>query len=429
MSSTDPREILATAPMSRRQWAIVVILVAITAIDGFNVQSISFASLSIAKAWGITKAALGVVLSTELAGMAVGAYALGKIADKVGRRPVVLGALVTMAVGMGLAGVAGSIAMLTLARLVTGVGVGAMLAVGNSLVAEVSHARRRALSSALMMGGFPLGAVLGGMIATSMLGHGAHWHSLFLLGAVATTAIIPVAWWLVPESTSWLASRGDLEGVNRVLRRLGHADITSATAPDTSIVGGWNRPLAISAAILTALFFLHSMTFYFFVKWLPALIGSIGMPAQSASSMLVWCNVGGVLGAITLSILTLRLKPAWLVAAMMAFSATTVALVNVIVQPGASPSTLTALAFVIGFMLNAGVVGSYGLMSATFPTAMRASGTGLVIGIGRIGSVLGPIIAGTLLQAGLSFGSTAVVMACGSLLGAALTVQLARRVH
>lgn len=413
--------------MGRLQWAIVAVLVAVTALNGFNVQSISFASPSIAHGWGIAKAALGVVLSTELAGMAIGAFLLGRVADRLGRRPVLLGALALMAVGMAVSGVAGSIAVLTIGRLATGVGVGGMLAVGNSLVAEFSHADRRALSSALMMGGFPLGAVLGGLVATSMLSHGADWHRIFVLGAVVNLLMVPLAAWIVPESPSWLAGLGDMSRVNKVLRRLGHAAVSGVSAPVDSPKACVGRALAISTALLTAMFFLHSVTFYFFVKWLPTFVVGLGFPVGVGSSVLVWCNVGGVLGAVTLSVLTLRLRPIWLVMGMMAMSGVSVAMLGVVAQQRPSELGIAALAFAVGFLLNAGVVGSYGLMAATFPAAVRASGTGLVIGIGRIGSVLGPIIAGGLLQAGLSLGITALVMALGSVLGAVFAVLLSRR--
>jgi MFS family permease len=92
-TTADPREILKTAPMSALQIAVVVITVALNALDGFDVMSISFASPGIATEWGINRAALGIVLSMELIGMAFGSILLGSIADKIGRRPTMLGCL------------------------------------------------------------------------------------------------------------------------------------------------------------------------------------------------------------------------------------------------------------------------------------------------------------------------------------------------
>ena len=163
----DPRETLAAAPMSALQLVAVVITIALNALDGFDVLAISFASPGIAKEWGIDRAALGAVLSMELIGMAIGSVILGGVTDRIGRRPMILCCLVVMAIGMFMVTTTSSLAALSGWRVFTGLGIGGMLAATNATVAEYSNAKSRNLCVSLMAIGYPIGAVLGGIVTTS----------------------------------------------------------------------------------------------------------------------------------------------------------------------------------------------------------------------------------------------------------------------
>jgi MFS family permease len=234
---TDPRELIAKSPMSPRQALVVAITIALNALDGFDVLSISFASPGIAAEWGITRAALGFVLSMELIGMALGSIFLGSLADKIGRRPTVLGCLVVMATGMFMAttstGVLGGLvtpvfalfganvdvrlADLSVWRIITGLGIGGMLAAINAVVAEFSNTRRRDLNVAIMSIGYPVGAALGGFITSTGL-ELSEWRSVFYFGATVTVVMIPIVYFLMPESVHWLTRKqpaGALARVNR----------------------------------------------------------------------------------------------------------------------------------------------------------------------------------------------------------------------
>ena len=146
----------------RGQWLAVLVTVGLNAMDGFDVLSISFASPGIAKDWGLAKDTLGWVLSMELIGMALGSVLLGGVADKIGRRPTILGCLLAMSVGMFGASRAGGVATLLVWRLLTGVGIGGMLASINAAAAELSNQRWRSLAVSLMVIGYPVGGVIGG---------------------------------------------------------------------------------------------------------------------------------------------------------------------------------------------------------------------------------------------------------------------------
>ncbi|HEX9772829.1 MAG TPA: MFS transporter [Steroidobacteraceae bacterium] len=419
----DPRAILAFERMSPRQAVAVALCVVLTALDGFDVLAISFASPGIAQEWGIDRASLGIVLSMEIIGMALGSLALGNVADRFGRRPTVLGCLLVMTAGMFLATTARGVEQLSLYRFMTGLGIGGMLAAISAVAAEFSSNRRRNLAVTLMAAGYPLGAVFGGLIATQLLAAG-NWRSVFMFGGFATAACIPLVVWLLPESVSYMVERrppNALARVNETLRRLGHRAVSAlpsastAERPGHSLVELFTPQLARTTTLLTIAYFAHIMTFYFILKWIPKIVVDMGFEPASAGGVLVWANVGGATGSLVFSVLTQRVGLRPLVIGALLLTAV------MVVFFGRSRSDLTqlaALAACTGFFCNAGIVGLYAMFAQSFPAKIRATGTGFVIGMGRGGAALGPIAAGFLFVAGSTLPVVAAIMAVGSLAGA-----------
>src|SRR5882757_9163489 len=310
---TDPRHTLARNPMSAIQIAVVAITIGLNALDGFDVLAISFASPGIARAWGIDRAALGFVLSMELFGMGAGSIFLGGVADKIGRRRTLLGCLVVMTLGMIMATRAQGVYDLSVWRVITGLGIGGMLAGTNAVAAEFSNDRRRSLNVSLMAIGYPIGAVVGGSIAAVLLKQG-NWRVVFEFGAAATASFIPLVLWLVPESIAWLCHRqpaGALASVNRSLVRMGHEPIpqlpaVSLEARKRSVTDIFSPQLIRITVLVTLAYFLHITTFYFILKWVPKIVVDMGFTPSSAAGVLVWANVGGASGGAVLGLLSLR---------------------------------------------------------------------------------------------------------------------------
>ena len=426
----DPRALLASERMSSRQVIAVALSVLLTALDGFDVLAISFASPGIAQEWGINRAALGIVLSMEIIGMALGSVTLGNVADRIGRRPTILGCLLLMTIGMFLATTARGVEEMSAYRFMTGLGIGGMLAATNAVAAEFANARRRNLAVTLMATGYPLGAVVGGTIATRLLIDG-DWRSVFMFGGFATAACIPLVLWLLPESVSYLVQRrpaNALARVNATLRSLGRRTVDAlpaapeaAEAQRNSLVELFSPPLARTTVLLTAGYFAHIMTFYFMLKWIPKIVVDMGFEPSTAGGVLVWANVGGASGALVFSVLTQRVGLRRLVIGALAL---TTAMVAFFGRSRPDLAQLAMLAATAGFFCNAGIVGLYAMFAQSFPTKIRASGTGFVIGIGRGGAALGPIAAGFLFVAGSTLPFVAAIMALGSLVGAAAILLL-----
>ena len=425
----DPRSIIAREPMHYRQVVAVGIATALNGLDGFDILSISFAAPGISRAWHIDRAALGLVLSMELVGMGVGALILGVVADRIGRRPTILGCLVVMALGMALAATANSVGALSVWRLLTGVGIGGMLAATAAIAAECSNARRRNLSVAIMAGGYPVGAIIGGVIATTLLARTGEWRMIFEVGSVMTCAFIPLVLAYVPETISFLAHRqppGALVRINRTMVRQGRAPLTELpprqkTISSFSVARAFAPGMAGTTSLLIVAYFLHMVSFYFFIKWIPKDVVDMGFAPAAAGSVLVWGNVGSALGCLAISLATQRISVRNLTVGAMIAGSLAIAYFG---QEKASLVHLSIVAVVGGFFANAATSGLYAVIAQSFPADMRAGGTGLVIGIGRGGAALGSIGAGLLYTAGWGLPAVAIVLGAGTLLAGLLLATL-----
>lgn len=406
--------------LSPVQVGAIIICIALTALDGFDVLAISFASPGIAAEWGINHAELGVVLAMELVGMTFGSVILGGIADKYGRKPTIQGCLILMTTGMFGAAVVDNTAALLAVRFITGLGVGGMLASTTAMVAEFTNRKTRSMCIVLMGTGYPLGAVLGGSIA-SMLLETYSWRAVFVFGGIVTGLFIfVVAVWL-PESVLYLVNQqkaGTLEKVNRILTKMKKPLLSvlpapSATSKKLSYAELFSPQMRKLTLLLMLAYFAQIMTFYFILKWIPKIVVDMGFEAAQAGKVLVWANVGGVIGAVLFGVLTTRVN---LRLAMMPVLFVTFIMVSVFGIGYNDISTLALVSAATGFFTNAGVVGLYGLMAQIFPPSVRASGTGIVIGVGRGGAALSPIVAGIMFANGITMQGVAITMGAGSLL-------------
>jgi benzoate transport len=426
-SPRTPKSIIDEGAMGVAQWLAIAVTVGLNALDGFDVLSISFASPGIAKDWGIDKATLGWVLSMELFGMALGSLLLGGVADKVGRRPTILGCVLAMAVGMFGAAHARGVAELLPWRLLTGLGIGGTLAAINAVAAEISSRRWRSFAMGLMVIGYPVGGVIGGLVVQRLLASGS-WHAVFVAGGWATAAFLPLVWLLIPESVAFLDRRrspGALPQINRILARLGHpaADALSDAGATVrrSITDVLKPGLLATTVLVTFGYFAHITSFYFIIKWVPKIVVDMGYAPQTAAGVLTLVSLGGAIGGALFGLIATRVGIRGLTLVTLLAGAVMIGWFG---HGAADLAGLkTTLAFA-GFFTNASIAGFYLLFAQVFPTYVRATGTGFAIGVGRGGAVIAPIIAGYLFQAGLALQTVALVMACGSLLAAAALLAL-----
>ncbi|MDX8356457.1 MFS transporter [Sphingopyxis terrae] len=431
MTGANPKSTIDDGPMHAWQWLAVAITVGLNGLDGFDVLSISFASPGIAKEWGGDQSVLGWILSMELLGMAVGSVLLGGVADKAGRRPTMLGCLVAMTIGMHFAGGAASVNELLGWRLLTGLGIGGMLAAINAAAAEFSNNRYRGLAMSLMVIGYPIGGVVGGLVVQQLLVAGG-WRDVFSFGAWATAAFIPLVWFFVPETPAFLDRRrpeGALQRVNRTLVRFGHAAVAALSvegpdAPKKSVADIFKPALIATTLLITFAYFTHITSFYFILKWVPKIVVDMGFEPRAAAGVLTWANVGGATGGAVFGMLAIRFGLKRLTMIALVVSA------GMIIWFGSGAGGLTRLSMMVaatGFFTNSAIVGLYSLFAKVFPTHVRATGTGFAIGLGRGGAALAPVLAGYLFAAGFGLQTVALCMGVGSLLAAIALALLKER--
>jgi benzoate transport len=441
---TNPISVVDNNPMSVRQWIVVVLMVLLNALDGFDVLSSAFAAPGITKEWGIPRSELGIMLSAELIGMGFGSILLGSLADKAGRKPAMLLCLVIMAIGMYMAHGANSVSSLTVFRFFTGLGIGGMLAATNAVTAESTSKESRSLAMALYVIGYPVGGVVGGFAAQSWLLVDYDWRAVFLFGAVVTAVMIPLVMWLVPETPAYFAARRKpdaLEKINKSLRAFKKPLIDALPAvrtdvPKPKVTDILSKPSLRKVTWLLALgYMMHTFTFYYVLKFAVQIVSDAGFTQAEAASTLTWANIGGATGGFLFGFLLKKWDIKGPTIACMVLGVVAVAYF------GMGHDTLTfwrLSTFLQMFFLNAAIVGYYAAFARGFPAYARATGTGFALGIGRAGAAGSPIIAGylftTLGGANVAAGHlndhllpVSLVMTAGSLVGIVLMLMLPLR--
>lgn len=432
LSAADVRRMLDEAPMSRFQIRALAVLVMLSMLDGYDVVSISLAGPVVAEALGIGKTALGAVFSSGLIGMAFGSLLLAPLADAWGRRAAILGALVLMMIGGIWCALVRSGWELAAARAVIGLGIGTLIAVTTPLAGEFANARRRAFAVAVTTMAFPLGAMVGGLLAAVLI-RNLGWQSVFALKSVVAAVMLPVVFIWLPESPSFLLSSkkaGSLEQLSGFLRWCGHGTVSISTAPaDAAPRRGYTDLFAPDQLGITlqlvAANALFAMVGYFWGSWLPHMIVDAGYTVSTASIASAINQLSGVIGGLLLGFATKWIKLRYLSVA--ALVGTGFALVLFGIAPSYLPLLIVSGAF-CAFCLHGGIAGLYATIATSFQEHVRASGTGLAIGVGRITSSVSPLFAGWMFATGFERPSVSAAFAAVAVLsGLILLIPLRSR--
>ncbi|WP_459747594.1 MFS transporter [Pseudomonas sp. 3A(2025)] len=393
-------------PMVRFQWGVVALCFLINMLDGFDVLVMAFTAASVSADWGLSGTRLGYLLSAGLVGMAIGSLFIAPWADRFGRRPLILVCVSIAGMGMLASSQATSPLMLGALRLLTGLGIGGILASSYVIAGEYANKRWRGLAVTLQSTAYALGATIGGLIAAQMI-PAMGWRSVFLYGGLVTLATLPVLWLWLPESLAFLLSRqpkGALARVNRLLQRVQMATIEHmppiAQNASPSVRATFSQlfspPLLRSTLLIWAAFFLVMFGFYFVMSWTPRLLVSTGLSNQQGITGGVLLNVGGIFGSALVGLLAARFR---LARVLMAYLLINAVLVAGFVKFTDNLTLTFALVLMIGVFVNGCVAGLYALTPTIYSAGQRVTGLGWGIGIGRAGAILSPLVAGQLIDA------------------------------
>ncbi|HJQ15401.1 MAG TPA: MFS transporter [Allosphingosinicella sp.] len=429
MNIADPNDVIRTQPMSRAQIRAVAVGATISAVDGYDILSISLAAPGLANAWGIDRSTLGVVLAMEVIGAAVGAILLGRMADLAGRRMMLLGGQAVMMIGMALSAIAPDVTVLACCRFFTGIGIGSMVPALASMVTEVANERRRDLAVSLLGFGYSIGAILSGALAAYLLLY-LPWPSVFVLGSLLTAAAFMLTFLWVPETIVFLSRKrppGALARINAVRSRFGHAPVASLpafqeNARASRLADLFAPNLVRNTLFVTTAYFFMMATSVSVVKWIPKIAADMGNSAAAGASVLVFVNVGGLVGTLAVVPLAKRYGLNRVCISAMFLSAAVIALLG---QSFGSLTSLMLAGAATGTINATAGSGLYILMARAYPSHLRATGIGFTVAFGRAGPALGPMLAGILLGAGLAVPMVMLVIGLGAVI-AALLVSLTR---
>ncbi|OZD18193.1 MFS transporter [Rhodococcus sp. 06-156-3C] len=416
--------------MTRFQIVTIATCLAVMVVDGFDVIAMSFSAYYVADDWGISSSTLGYVLSASTAGMALGSLALSPLADRFGRRTVAVGGLAVAALGMLYSGVSPNIEHLVASRLITGIGVGGIMAATGIIIAEYSSRRRLGLTMALYAAANGVGGILGGLLAKEII-PAFGWHSVFLFGAAATTVFLVVAYFVLPESLDYLATRNDPRSVkrlNHIAAKMGRTvepEVNNAGASAESSVVAKSRysqlfsgGTGFHTVFLTLGFGTLMAAFYFMLGWTAQLVSQATGSGEVGIQVATLLPLGGLVGSIAFGLLTGIIRSRPLAVAALSLASISTFMMAYTIATGSAP-IVTAL--VLGILLQAGITSYYGIIPQAFPAQLRTTGFGFVLGMGRVIGIVAPIGAGYLLGvwssatvfalSGVLVGVSAIVMA------------------
>lgn len=412
------RQFIDEQPFSRYQLMVVSLCAAVVFIDGYDAQAMGYVAGSLMREFHVTRPVLGPAISSGLFGMMVGALLCGPLADRFGRKPVLVACTLTFGIGALLTATAASLNSLIVLRVFTGLGMGGAMPNAIALTAEFAPKRGRATAVMAMFCGFSIGAFAVGLVAARMIALYS-WRAVFVVGGIIPCILTFVLAAALPESLRFLLLNGkDPNRVARCLRRIApsgpafHEMFLTIEEPKSSafaVTQLFSDKRAVVTLLLWVMFFMNLLDLYFLNAWLPTMMSDVGIAETRAILITSLLQLGGTVAALTLGRLFDRAGSFRTLSLTYLGAAVAVLLIGV---AGASIPLLICAVFAAGFCVIGGQGGSNALASEFYPTAIRSTGVGWALGIGRIGSIIGPTLGGYLLAGG---GGTRRVFAAAAL--------------
>jgi AAHS family benzoate transporter-like MFS transporter len=396
----------AALPTSANRRGLVVVALAFSAIvlDGYDlmVYGAMIPALLEHPTWGLTATQVGLIGSYTTLGMLVGALCVGFLGDVLGRRRIIIASIIWFSVATAATAMAPSPELFGLFRFVAGIGLGGVMPTAVAITVEYAPRGRQQFYNAMMFVGYAFGGVFAALAAMAFLAdHG--FRTLLWIGTVPALVLVPLVHKFLPESMSYLASRGEHAEAEALARKYGVTVDAPRQAADGEARGrlrylfgaGTRGPLALFAvASFSGLLLVYGLN-----TWLPQLMREAGYPLGSSISFLLVLNLGAIVGSVGAAALADRLGSK--VAVSAAFLAAALTLVGLSLQPPAG------LLYVCVAVAGLGSIGTQilvnGYAATFFPAWARGTAVGITLGVGRIGAVVAPTMIGVIVESGLGF--------------------------
>jgi AAHS family 4-hydroxybenzoate transporter-like MFS transporter len=417
-ATVDVPDLLERQKISKYQVRVMALCAAVVFLDGFDTQVIGNLVPAIIGEWKVSRPAMAPVGVAGLVGLMIGALTLGPLADKIGRRAVIIGSTLMFGVMTVLTGaLADSVTSLMVLRFLTGLGLGGAMPNSIAMTAEYGPKRRQATMVMVMFCGFPLGASFAGFISAYLI-PAFGWRSVLYLGGVLPIALVPLLLAQLPESIRHLVLQDNQAArIAGILSRINPAlAFPDGTRFAISEEHGGGAPVghlfregrAVPTVLLWIVFFMSLLNIFLINFWLPTLTHDAGIALTIANMAIGLFQAGGVVStlaggrAVDAHGAYRVLTPAYF------FAGLSIATLGFVVH---SPPLLLIAATVAGFCLIGGQTGVNALASTFYPTFIRSTGVGWALGIGRIGSIAGPAVGGILIA--LKWPTTAIFIIGG----------------
>jgi AAHS family 4-hydroxybenzoate transporter-like MFS transporter len=431
--AVDISAVIDTQPVGAFQLRVFLLCAAVLFVDGFDVQGITYVVPTLTQEWGLVRGELWPALTFGLVGVMLGALGLAPLADYIGRRRVIIYSCAAFGVGSLLTVFVDSLLWLTVVRFVTGIGLGSALPNAISLASEYAPRSRRALVVMFVGSGISLGAIGAGMVTARLLGSFG-WQVVFVLGGVLPLLLAAVLTRALPESIRLAAVtprlRHEAEPLLRRLRpeiaKNERVEIVSGDHESrTPIADLFTDGRALATVCLWVAFFASLLNVYLAINWLPTSLAASGFSVTQAADMTTLYHVGGVLGTYAIGLTMDRLGAHRMVLVALLLAAVGFYAFATVTTLGQGPTT--AILVLAGVGVIGAQVGVTALASITYPVAMRATGLGWALGVGRVGSIVGPTIGGIMLATAADARSVYLGCVIPVLLGMAAVALLKRR--
>jgi AAHS family 3-hydroxyphenylpropionic acid transporter len=383
-----------TTPLHLTRTIGLCFLVAL--MEGLDLQASGIAAQGMAAAFELDKLHMSWVFSAGILGLLPGAFVGGWLADRIGRKRVLMASVALFGLFSLATAVAWDFSSLLTARCLTGVGLGAALPNLIALSSEVAGPRLRGTAVSLMYCGVPLGAALAASIGIA--GFSGGWQVVFYVGGLVPLLIVPLLGLYLPESLEFRSARGVVQGLFR-------------------------EGAALPTALIWVSYFFTLMVVYILINWLPSLLIGQGFSGRQASWVMLSLQLGAAIGTLLLGWVMDRL-PAWALSALIYLgilaSLTTLGLASRL-------ESMLLAGFVAGFFATGGQCVLYALAPHFYRPAVRATGVGSAVAIGRLGAMSGPLVAGKMLALGTGTAGVMLASAPGIVIAAAAMFYLSVR--
>jgi MFS transporter, AAHS family, 4-hydroxybenzoate transporter len=427
----SPKTLIDQNPMTGVQFATLFICFLMNAFDGMDVMMISYAAPTIIKSWHVEPDTWGWVSSSGLFGMMLGTLFLAPLADKIGRKNIILISGAIMGIFMYLTSYSTTVGDLIIYRFISGLGIGSMLASTSTLAAEYTPLKTRNFWISAIVAGYPVGAVLSGLVAAKVIPTEG-WQIMFRIAGVISALSVPLVLLFLSESIDFYLNaqpKNALLKLNKILEKmniqpLNELPLIEKKKPSLPVAellkGEFKKPtIQLWLALFTSF-----AALYFLTLWIPKMSKDLGLSQELAIYAGTLFNTGAFFGIITQGLFSNQFGLKKTIGVI--FILTAILMTSFGYFLGSDYAILVVFAF-LGFGIQGGFVGLYTVSARMYPTDFRTTGVGWAMGAGRFGAILGPVLAGYLLKNGVSIPANFVVFAVFSLLAGLITIQISSK--